>query len=236
MDYKKWHKLKECMNNDEPLVVYACNNYGETAYIFGKINKNLLNDKRSYAIYFDAYAKGKKTITLDLLLERPVILHDALFGKKGEKKQENIDTVNSFNVLRIYGRDSKDQQCKLIYKNPDEKTLLKFPVNTKNFNVNAKKNFEWSEQKSTKFLLFYLGQYVEVKQDDEVYSGILKAVFKPKDESDTFVELVTSSNVGCVKALKDKTKINVYLVGTKARSHVYRDKTSKEENVKDLEK
>lgn len=226
MDYQIWKKLEEYMKNDKVLLVEICNNYGEKGVIYGKINKNIKNDKRHYAFYFDVKTKkGKEPITLDLLVERPVIMRDVLFAKnKGEKKAETLDKLNTFDALRIIDPETE----KVIYRNPERKTLLNFPVNSKNFNYNNKRNKEWKEKESTKFLLTNIGQYIELKQDDEIYGGILKSAYRVNDEKETYITLVQSSNIACVKVLKNNTKIKSFSTFTDKRNFVYKEEKEME--------
>ncbi len=226
MDYQIWKKLEEYLKNDKVLLIEICNDYGEKGMIYGKISKNIKNDRRSYAFYFDVKTKkGKEPIMLDLLVERPVIMRDVLFAKnKGEKKAENLDKFNTFDVLRIIDPETE----KTIFKNQNKATLLKFPINSKNFNINSKTNKEWKEKDSTKFLLENIGQYIEIKKDDEIYGGILKSVYRVKGEKETFVTLVQSSHYACIKTLGDKTKIKSFSTFTDKKTLTCREEQEKE--------
>ena len=202
MDHKVWQKLKGYVG--KPLVVEICNNYGEKGMICGKVNEKIVGDKRFYAFYFDVKSKnGKEPITLDLLVERPTLEHDGLLSKG--KVKENIDTHNSFNVLRII--DPKTTE--VLYRNPDKKSLLEFPVNKNNFNVNGKSNEKWKNKTSTKFLLSNIGQYVEVTQNGEVVDGILKSVYKPSKSNESYVLLVKPLYAASTK-LEDNASIKVF--------------------------
>lgn len=225
MKYQTWKKLEEYMKNNKVLLVEICNDYGESGFIYGKINENILNDNRHYAFYFDVKIKNsKEPITLDLLIERPVIMRDVLFGKNGEKKAENLDKFNTFDVLRIIDPETE----RTIFKNPNKKTLLNLPVNSKNFNYNDKSNRDWREKESTKFLLANIGQYIEIKQGEEVFGGILKSIYKLKDEKETYLTLVQSSHHACVKVLKDNTKIKTYSRLVDKRNFTYKEEKEKE--------
>ena len=209
MNHEVWQKLKQYVG--KPLVVEICNNYGEKGMICGKINEKIIGDKRSYACYFDVKSKkGKGPIMLDLLLERPIIMHDELFGEKDKdgnpkKVKENIDTYNSLNVLRII--DPKTTE--VLYRNPNKKTLLEFPVNKSNFNVNSKINEKWKNKTSTRFLLSNLGQYMEVTQNGEVIDGVLKSVYRPSKCKDTYVLLIKPFFSAQIK-LEDNANIKVF--------------------------
>lgn len=225
MEYQIWKKLEDYMKNDKVLLVEICNNYGEVGLIYGKVSKKILNDKRHYAFYFDVKTKkGKEPIMLDLLVDRPVIMHDVLFGKNGEKRAENLDKFNTFDVLRIIDPETE----KTIFKNPNKKTLLTLPVNSINFNINSKDNKDWKEKDSTKFLLENIGQYIEIKKDDEIYGGILKSVYRVKGEKETFVTLVQSSHYACIKTLGDKTKIKSFSTFTDKKTLTCREEKEME--------
>ncbi len=226
MDNQIWKKLEGYMKNNKVVLVEICNNYGEVGLIYGKVSKKILNDKRHYAFYFDVKTKkGKDSIMLDLLVDRPVIMHDVLFGKKGEKKAENLDQFNTFDVLRIIDPETE----RTIFKNPNKATLVKFPVNSKNFNINSKFNKEWKEKESTKFLLANIGQYVEIKQGDEVYGGVLKSVYKPNGQEKTYVTLVESSFHACVKVLENNAKIKSFSNLTDKKTITYKEEVEQEE-------
>lgn len=229
MDYKVWQKLKQYVG--KPLVVEICNNYGEKGMICGKINEKIINDRRSYAFYFDVKSKkGKEPIMLDLLVERPIILHDGFLSEG--KIKENIDTHNSLNVLRII--DPKTSE--VLYRNPDRKTLLEFPVNKSNFNINGKCNEKWKNKASTKFLLANIGQYVEVTQNGGVVDGILKSVYKLSDSEETYVLLVKPFYAAPTK-LADNAKVKVFpnMPREKAKCELtYKAPKSEQEEVIEL--
>lgn len=225
MEYQIWKKFEDFMKNDKVLLVEICNNYGEVGLIYGKVSKKILNDKRHYAFNFEVKTKkGKEPIMLDLLVDRPVIMHDVLFGKNGEKRAENLDKFNTFDVLRIIDPETE----KTIFKNQNKATLLKFPINSKNFNINSKTNKEWKEKASTKFLLENIGQYVEIKQDDEVFGGVLKSVYKVGNEEKTYITLVETSNHACVKVLKNNAKIKTFSNFADKRTLTYKEEKEME--------